>query len=276
VTLDDWLRTHPYLEPIARLRARIDAAAQALEVTPPLIPCWDDYAGDFLEGVPLLRSFSAAIDLEPAGGMIRALVDSVASESFDRTLLNDAAMLRAQLQREPDAARRVVDWLLGDDRLASPSAGLLRCVGWIAIARYLQPVTDAFGHWREEDRWLRRYCPTCGSLPAMAQLVGVDPGRRRLLSCGCCNTRWRYGRTGCPFCEVASHRLSVIGIEGESGLRIDYCDSCRGYLKTYDGQGSEDLLLSDWTSLHLDLLAGDRGLRRLAASLYELEPALES
>jgi FdhE protein len=75
---------------------------------------------------------------------------------------------------------------------------------------------------------------------------------------------------------VASHRLSVIGIEGESGLRIDYCDSCRGYLKTYDGQGSEDLLLSDWTSLHLDLLAGDRGLRRLAASLYELEPALES
>ena len=33
------------------------------------------------------------------------------------------------------------------------------------------------------------------------------------------------------------------------------------------------LLLSDWSSLHLDLIAHDRGLKRLAASLYEFEPA---
>ena len=62
-------------------------------------------------------------------------------------------------------------------------------------------------------------------------------------------------------------------IEGEHGLRIDYCESCRGYLKTYDGQGHEALLLSDWSSLHLDLIAHDRGLNRLATSLYEFEPA---
>jgi hypothetical protein len=30
------------------------------------------------------------------------------------------------------------------------------------------------------------------------------------------------------------------------------------------------VLLADWTSLHLDVLARDRGLKRLAASLYEL------
>jgi FdhE protein len=46
--------------------------------------------------------------------------------------------------------------------------------------------------------------------------------------------------------------------------------SCRGYLKTYIGGGSEALLLADWTSLHLDLIAQDRGLKRLAASLYEV------
>ena len=60
-------------------------------------------------------------------------------------------------------------------------------------------------------------------------------------------------------------------VEGEGGLRIDYCDSCRGYLKTYDGQGAEDVMLADWTSLHLDALAQDRGLRRVAASLFDLE-----
>ena len=47
------------------------------------------------------------------------------------------------------------------------------------------------------------------------------------------------------------HRLAVVAIEGEGGLRIDYCETCRGYLKTYDGEGSESVLLADWTSIHL-------------------------
>jgi FdhE protein len=105
----------------------------------------------------------------------------------------------------------------------------------------------------------------------MAQLVGIDPGRLRLLCCGRCASRWRYRRTGCPFCQSQDdHCLAVLTIEGEGGLRIDYCEACLGYLKTYNGQGSEGLLLADWTSLHLDLLARDRGLKRLAASLYDL------
>ena len=71
-------------------------------------------------------------------------------------------------------------------------------------------------------------------------------------------------------------RLGVVQIEGESGLRIDYCETCRGYLKTYDGQGDEALLLADWTSLHLDVIAHDRGLKRLATSLFEIESALRA
>jgi FdhE protein len=106
----------------------------------------------------------------------------------------------------------------------------------------------------------------------MAQLVGADPGRMRLLSCGCCGTRWQFKRTGCPFCESDSQRLASVTIEKEPGLRIDHCESCGGYLKTYDGEGNETLLLSDWSSFHLDLIAHDRGLKKLATSLYEFEP----
>jgi FdhE protein len=106
----------------------------------------------------------------------------------------------------------------------------------------------------------------------MAQLVGAEPGRKRLLSCGCCGTRWQFGRTGCPFCDTDSQQLTSLAIEGEPGLRIDHCDSCKGYIKTYSGQGDESLWLADWTSLHLDQIAHDRGLERLAASLYEFEP----
>jgi FdhE protein len=105
----------------------------------------------------------------------------------------------------------------------------------------------------------------------MAQLVGKEPGRRRFLFCGCCGTRWSYKRTGCLFCDSQNdHRLSVLVIEGEAPLRIDHCEACSGYLKTYDGEGDENVLLADWTSIHLDIIAQDRGLKRLGTSLYQL------
>jgi FdhE protein len=64
--------------------------------------------------------------------------------------------------------------------------------------------------------------------------------------------------------------FSVLIIEGEGGLRIDFCERCRGYLKTYVGEGSEEVMLADWTSIHADMIAVGRGLKRLASSLYEL------
>lgn len=237
MTLDDWVRTHSFLDRLAQVRCRIDAAAEAA-ITPLPVPTnWDDYATDFAAGVPLFASPAVAIDFAP----------------IDAAIARAAEVLRAEDGAEPDA-------------------GFLRSVGVAVLSTALRPLIYAFAQWRDDDRWLRPYCPTCGSRPAMGQFVGKDPGRRRMLVCGRCATRWRYARTGCPFCETSSHRLASIGIDGESGLRIDYCESCHGYLKTYDGSADEDVLLADWTSLHLDALARDRGLRRLAASLYELEP----
>ena len=58
-------------------------------------------------------------------------------------------------------------------------------------------------------------------------------------------------------------------MEGEP-FRIDLCRACKGYVKTYVGEGEEDLFLSDWSTLHLDLLAVRRGFRRLGASLYDI------
>src|SRR5262249_61439033 len=101
----------------------------------------------------------------------------------------------AQLDCGAGSAQRVVDWLLGDGAFRPAQPGLLRFLGWTAMRRYLQPLLDAFARWRDEDRWLRTQCPARGARPAMAQLIGVDPGRKRFLACGCCGTRWRYRRT---------------------------------------------------------------------------------
>lgn len=273
MTRDAWLSAHPYLQRVAELCAEVEAAASGIATAPPGTPRWDDYAPDFGAGVPLLQSSEAALDLEPAGLLIGALVEGLAAGRPAGRLAEETRTLDAELRRD-GASQRVVDWLLREDALAPSSPGLLRFLGWSALARWLQPVVHAFDRWRDEERWQRNYCPTCGAPPAMAQLVGTDPGRLRLLSCGCCKTRWRFNRTRCPFCDSDVQRLLVVAVEGEAGLRIDYCEACRGYLKTYVGEEDEDLLLADWSSLHLDLVAGDRGLKRLAGSLYELDASV--
>jgi FdhE protein len=274
IASEPWLAAHAYLRPVADLSAEVERAAAGIETLGATIPDWEDYQADFLAGVPLLSSANAAVDLEPGGRMAVALLRSLASGSTSGWLAGEASALDAELRHEPEIGNRIADFLLGDETLTPSSPGLLRYVSW--TARFLRPVVKGFDGWRNEERWLRRNCPTCGSLPAMAQLVGADPGRKRLLSCGCCGTRWQFKRTGCPFCETDTQRLTSVTIDAEPALRIDHCESCSAYLKTYDGEGEETLLLSDWSSLHLDLIAHDRGLKRLAASLYEFDPVRPS
>ena len=273
MTPHSWVEAHEYLRPVAELSAEVDRATAGIAIVPARVPDWADYRADFLAGVSLLHSGDAAIDLAPGGRAAAALIERLAMAPSSGWIADETRALHEELRREPHPEKRIVDFLLGDESAAPSSPGLLRYLGWSAMARFIAPVVQAFDHWRDEEKWQRRYCPTCGSLPTMAQLAGEEPGRRRLLSCGCCGTRWHFKRTCCPFCESDSQRLESLVVEGEAGLRIDHCASCGGYIKTYDGNGHESLFLSDWSSLHLDVLAADRGLKRLAASLYELEPA---
>jgi FdhE protein len=255
MTRDAWLTQHPYLRPVAAVHAVVERAAADIPVPDTPTPDWDGYAVDFRAGVPLLESSRVAMDLLPPEDAVRSVIARLMSSPLPDPLALPCRALAAELENGGEPVGQ---------------HGLFRYLAWMVMARHLGSVVSAYDRWRNEDHWLRNYCPTCGEPPAMAQLVGQDPGRLRKLSCGCCRTRWRYRRTGCPFCDDQDeHRLTVLSLEGEA-LRIDYCDTCGGYLKTYDGEGHESVLLADWTSLHLDLIARDRGLKRLAASLYEL------
>jgi FdhE protein len=267
---ENWIARHPYLRPIAEFQGQVETAAASLPAAFASIPEWRDYAEEFRAGVPLLGSSNCLVDLRPVPTILRSLVEKLARTSLPDQPAEEIRNLETRLAGDPSAPEHAVAWLVEENPPPPPHSGMLRYVGWTVLARYLSRVVGQFGAWREEEQWLRSYCPTCGSLPAMAQLAGAE-SRMRHLSCGCCGTRWLFRRTGCPFCENRDdHRLAVVAIEGEEGLRIDYCESCSGYLKTYAGTGSESLLLADWTSLHLDIIAGDRGWKRLAASLYSL------
>jgi FdhE protein len=268
MTQDVWLSSHPYLRPVAELHALLN---DTLADTPAPVAAdlhWHKYLDDFHRGVPLLHSPAAEHTLTLAEEMIEVPLAKLTS-CLHGKLAEECDASLPEIPRGTHSPVRVVDQLLGRDEFAQHS--LLRFLGWTILSRQMRLLVSTFAAWRDEEKWLRPYCPTCGSPPAMAQLVGSDPGRQRFLTCGCCKTRWQYRRTRCPFCEDADdHRLSVLAVEGEAGLRIDYCESCRGYLKTYAGEGSESVLLADWTSIHLDVVATDRGLKRLAGSLYEI------
>lgn len=267
MTRDVWLARHPYLKPIADLHVVVDSLTNEMVVPTLVIPDWKDYVEDFVAGVPLLQSSRASIDLRPAESLLVSMVQRLASRGLLRKLDEQTQGLARELSACHDSSLGAVAWLVDKNSFSTSQPGLLQYFGWAVLSRYLSTVLAAFANWRDEERWLRNYCPTCGSAPAMALLVGTDPGRLRLFSCGCCTTRWRYRRTQCPFCEKDEHRLSGYSVEG-SPLRIDYCKACGGYLKTYHGEGTETPLLADWMSIHLDILAADRGLQRFARSLY--------
>ena len=270
---EQWVAAHPYLAPLADLSNQIERSLAAIDVPAAAVPDWDAYRADYLAGVPLLESINAPVDLEPGTRIAIALVDRLAPVVSQERLASELRALSGYLQRTPHPAGAIVELLSGDVPAGAPFPGVLRYIAWTATARYLRPVTRAFDGVRDDQQWHRGYCPCCGSLPAMAQLVGVDHGRKRLLSCGCCGMRWQFKRTACPFCDGESQSIATVKIDSEPSLRIDHCSACSGYLKTYVGEGDEPLMLADWSSLHLDLIAHERGLKRQAASLYELEPA---
>lgn len=271
MTRQAWLAAHSYLQPLADLQSEVERALAATSHREDAAVDWQSHDDDFANGVPLLQGHVPSVDVPELASAVVRVLSQLSLARLPGAMAEQCHALTRELNQAPHDTRETISTLLAHGRVNSAHPGLLRYLMWRTAARTLRQLTTAFAAWRDEERWLRNYCPTCGAMPAMAQLTGKDPGRLRLLSCGCCETRWRYRRTGCPFCERKDdHRLTIVGVEGEGGLRLDYCDACDGYLKTYDGEGSECLLMADWTSLHLDLLARGRGLKRLAASLYDV------
>jgi FdhE protein len=268
----NWLATHPYLATIARFQGIVDEAAGQGPSARVEVPSWERYAGDQAAGVPLLASRSAGMDFSAAAAEALGDLTRRVAEAAPPGRMADACREIREALAGPEERVRAIEWIAGgpeDPPWVHP--GLLRFLAWTAARRVLAPVVEGSGRWSDEGRWGRGYCPTCGALPLSAQLAPAETVRPRFLACGCCRTRWQFRRIGCPFCGTeAQDRLGILQVEGEEGLRIDVCNECRGYLKTYTDEGDEALFLADWPTLHLDVLAVRRGFERVGASLYEL------
>jgi FdhE protein len=268
-----WIEQNPFLEPLARFQDTIATAAAGLDVAAPDLPPFAAHAGPFRAGVALLRGQSHGPHFAAAGGAALArLAGRTAAQALPQAIAAGVVEVTGALAT-PEGRAAAMAWLLGGgpDEAAPVQAGLLRFLGWTALGRLVAPMAKPWADWRATEPWNRPTCPTCGQLPVMSQLVGREAGRDRVLVCGCCATRWGYKRVGCPYCgNDAADRMALLELQGSTGLRLDVCESCKGYVKTYAGQGQEALYLADWPTLLLDAMASERGYARRGVSLFDL------
>jgi FdhE protein len=132
----------------------------------------------------------------------------------------------------------------------------------LAALPILAPLAAPFQSSWHKMGWTHGYCPACGSLPILAELRGLE--QFRWLRCGLCGSGWHVDRMLCPFCQSRNHHdLCDLFVEGEEQRqRLCLCDRCRRFLKTVTTLNElsvPHLLVMDLATLHLELVANERG-----------------
>jgi formate dehydrogenase accessory protein FdhE len=128
----------------------------------------------------------------------------------------------------------------------------------------------------DRSEWTGPACPACGGWPQVSVIAEETgefmAGSPRSLVCGRCAAWWGFARATCPHCgEEDPRKIAAHIVEGRRGVRIDVCETCNAYVKTFDlrVEGSRDVvpLVDDIASLSLDLWATTKGYRRRTVSL---------
>lgn len=109
-------------------------------------------------------------------------------------------------------------------------------------------------------------CPKCGSRPQLAVLRPEGDGGKRHLVCSLCFCDWEFRRILCPVCGETGHtRLPRYQAEDYDAVRVEACDTCKSYLKSFD-MTVDGLLVpevDEIATIALDVWAVKSGYRKL-------------
>lgn len=280
--IKDWIKKRPYLSEIAKLQEVIATVIDENTAPEQQIDDydWDHIISEVKKGIPVLKVIKLDNKIiKNAADLLTGIVSALATANLPEKTVQFCQKLQAVLSGNTELASRIIEKVTGDNDVQLKNSGIseidegfLVFLAWSSLAETLKPLKSKLMELLEGNRWRRGYCPICGQLPAMGQLVTVaqDQGRERELICGCCQMRWQYRRIGCPYCDNQEQEaLKIIEVAEEADLRIDTCDKCKSYLKIYTGEGNRQVALADWSSLHLDLIGEKNGYKRTGYQMYK-------
>lgn len=279
-----WLEAHPFLKEIGNLHRVLSIvsegfAAESLSKEVMEIKINQDMIRqDYARGIPVLSSLQEInLITETAGNLLIKIVNALVEAELPPKMLEQANVVKDKLNQSPEYASRLITWAAKDEgqtifeEFKSVNEGFINFLAWSSLSASLKPLREVTGELLEEKPWRKGYCPLCGHLPAMGQLVRTKRGRERDLICGCCKMKWTYRRIGCPYCGNENvNTLKLIEFADIPEMRLDTCEECKAYVKTYINQGNEQVALADWSTLHLDLVGKNNGYQRVDDFFYEL------
>ncbi len=179
---------------------------------------------------------------------------------------------RAELRLLPVAERRqlIAAWFVAPEAVEPPSRFWFQSGAGPPLELAAAAVSPP-----PAEQWHRGFCPHCGG-PAQTSVIAEESGEflggsPRSLVCARCATWWSYPRATCPVCgEDDPRRVTPFVQSDDRRLRIDACQTCRRYVKTFDlretGAAAIVPLVDDVASMALDLWAREQGFERASSS----------
>jgi FdhE protein len=254
---------YPFLEALFLIQAAVKSSLKLV----PLELSSDLVQTKWAEGFPLLRRWEFPLDVEAAETILNQVRDHIPESNH--AFGNAHTALRQALDRHSEQETEVWrsflehDWEPWEEWVHTEGIDMpsLLFLARSCIRPSLEWVAeDILKRFPLPDTWLKGYCPTCGSLPALLFLHGE--GERKAY-CSWCGTTWGLHRLQCPYCDNRLHEsLGYFQLEAEPQYRVHYCRLCKSYFKMIDTRERLDfpyLPLEEWTTLHLDLLAQKDG-----------------
>lgn len=169
-----------------------------------------------------------------------------------------------------ERAELISIWLDDPSLVASPAEFWIR----VAAGPLFELAAVAAGP-LSHDAWQGSSCPLCGAA-AQASVIAENSGEfmggsPRSLVCSRCATWWSFPRAICALCgEDDSRSISGFLVPENPIARVDCCETCHGYVKTFDlrkaGAAGVVPLVDDVATLSLDLWAQERGFSRASLS----------
>jgi FdhE protein len=216
-------------------------------------------------GVPLLRGET----LDVSWGEAQRRMWAVAAALADRRPDAARALGQAIRSRKLAISELAASVLAGQPHEIHETAGslgldvgLVGSVVALALFPVLVPIQVGLEPLLSAGSWTEGYCPVCGSFPKLGEFRGLE--QIRFLRCGLCAAQWQFPRLRCAGCGQRDHRqLGYLHVAGEENKwRAATCDECRQYIKmvaTLTPLSPLQLLVTDVATIHVDLLAADKG-----------------